>query len=161
VMGLVVLLVGAKILVDGAVFVAEYAGVESSVIGLTVVAFGTSLPELAATVVAARRDEHDIAVGNIIGSNLFNTLGVLGLPGLIHPGPIEESVLTRDVPVMMGVLVLFWLLALAPKRGRVGRLGGVVLCAAFAAHMGWVAMEAMADRAANATQSEQAEVAVP
>lgn len=157
--GLVVLLVGAKILVDGAVFVAEYAGVDSSVIGLTVVAFGTSLPELAATVVAARRNEHDIAVGNIIGSNLFNTLGVLGLPGLIHPGPIEESVLTRDGPVMMGVLALFWLLALAPKRGRVGRLGGALLCLAFAAHVGWIATETLADRSDQATETEQAQPA--
>lgn len=158
--GLVVLLIGAKILVEGAVFIAEYAGVESSVIGLTVVAFGTSLPELAATVVAARRNEHDIAVGNIIGSNLFNTLGVLGLPGIIHPGPIEESVLTRDGPVMLGVLALFWLLALAPKRGRVGRFGGVVLCAAFAAHLGWVAVETM-ETMGNSAPPTQAEAGQP
>ena len=156
VMGLVVLLVGAKILVDGAVSIAEFAGVDSSVIGLTVVAFGTSLPELAATVVAARRNEHDIAIGNIIGSNLFNTLGVLGLPGLIHPGAVEESVLMRDGPVMVGVLVLFWLLSLAPKRGHVSRLGGVLLCLAFAAHVGWVAMDTLNERddRAQTTQEE-------
>lgn len=152
--GLLVLLVGAKILVDSAVFVAEYAGVDSSVIGLTVVAFGTSLPELAATVVAARRNEHDIAVGNIIGSNLFNTLGVLGLPGIIHPGPIEESVLTRDAPVMIGVLALFLVLAVLPKRGRVGRLGGVLLCAAFAGHVAWVAMDTLSSRSAEANTAQ-------
>ena len=91
----------------GAVEIATAFGVSELVIGLTMVALGTSLPELAASIVAALKDEHDIAVGNIIGSNMFNTLGVLGLPGLIAPAPIEPSVVSRDFPFMVIVTLAF------------------------------------------------------
>ncbi len=148
VVGLGVLLGGAKLLVDNAVAVALHFDVDTTIIGLTVIAFGTSLPELAATVVAARRNEHDIAIGNIIGSNMFNMLGVLGLPGLIHPNAFPDEVMTRDTPVMLGLLFLFWLLAIMPTKGKVSRAGGLLLCCAFAAYMGLVARDVMRQRQA-------------
>lgn len=126
--GLVVLLGSSEALVWGAKSIAQHFGVSERIIGLTVVAFGTSLPELAATVVAAKRGEHDIAVGNIVGSNMFNTLGVLGLPGVIRPGHVEHRVMTLDFPAMIGVAILFWILArmLRPYR-HIGRKRGAIL----------------------------------
>ncbi|MEM1418783.1 MAG: calcium/sodium antiporter, partial [Myxococcota bacterium] len=140
--GLAVLLVSSRGLVWGATTVARHFGVSELVIGLTIVAFGTSLPELAATVVAAKKNEHEIAVGNVIGSNLFNTLGVLGLPGIIRPGPVEESVLTRDFPVMIGVGVLLFVLPrmLRPYQ-RITRWEGGVLLAVFVGWLSWIYLE--------------------
>ena len=143
--GLVILLGGAKLLVDNAVAIAVHFEIDSAVIGLTVVAFGTSLPELAATVVAARRNEHDIAVGNIIGSNMFNMLGVLGLPGLIHPNAVPEDVLLRDAPMMIGIALLFWVIAIAPPKGRITRAGALLLCLSFAGYIGWVGKDTLND----------------
>jgi len=142
VLGLAVLLASSKALVWGAEIIALALGVPELVVGLTVVAFGTSLPELAATVVAAKRNEHDIAVGNVIGSNMFNTLGVLGLPGVIRPSEVEESVLYRDVPVMLGVSVLLWLLArvLRPYR-KLSRVQGAILLVAFLAYVTFVGVD--------------------
>lgn len=126
--GLGVLLASSELLVWGATEVATFFGVSERVIGLTVVAFGTSLPELAATLVAAKRGEHDIAVGNVVGSNVFNTLGVLGLPGVIRPGRAEPLVMQLDIPVMIGVSVLLWILARAFRPYRqVGRFRGALL----------------------------------
>ena len=126
--GLVILLGSSELLVWGATRVATFIGVSERIIGLTVVAFGTSLPELAATLVAAKRGEHDIAVGNVVGSNVFNTLGVLGLPGVIRPGQAERLVMTLDIPIMIGVAVLLWVLARAFRPiGRIGRWQGALL----------------------------------
>jgi len=128
VVGLAALLVSSELLVWGATEVATFFGVSERVIGLTVVAFGTSLPELAATLVAAKRGEHDIAVGNVVGSNVFNTLGVLGLPGVIRPGRAEALVMRLDIPLMIGVSVLLWILARAFRPYRqVGRFRGALL----------------------------------
>ena len=128
VLGLGVLLASSKLLVWGATEVATFFGVSERVIGLTVVAFGTSLPELAATLVAAKRGEHDIAVGNVVGSNVFNTLGVLGLPGVIRPGRAEAQVMQLDVPTMIGVSLLLWILARAFRPYRqIGRVRGALL----------------------------------
>lgn len=113
--GLLVLMGSARLLVWSAVEVATALGVSELVIGLTVVAIGTSLPELAASVAAARKDEHDIAIGNVIGSNLFNLLGVMALPGVIAPGLIDTEVLSRDYPLMLGLTLLFFLVAWGPK----------------------------------------------
>jgi cation:H+ antiporter len=96
--GLVALLASSRLLVEGASSLARHFGVSDLVVGLTVVALGTSLPELAASVAAALKNEHDIAVGNIVGSNIFNLFGVLGLPGIIAPGPFDHAVLWRDFP---------------------------------------------------------------
>jgi len=128
VVGLAALLASSELLVWGATEVATFFGVSERVIGLTVVAFGTSLPELAATLVAAKRGEHDIAVGNVVGSNVFNTLGVLGLPGVIRPGHAEPLVMKLDIPLMIGVSALLWVLARAFRPYRqVGRYRGALL----------------------------------
>ena len=140
--GLGVLLAGSNALVWGATTVARHYGVSELVIGLTIVDFGTSLPELAATVVAAQKKEHEIAVGNVIGSNLFNTLGVLGLPGVIRPGPIEASVMSRDYPVMLGVGVLLFVLARAFRPYQhINRAEGATLVACFVSWLVWIYLE--------------------
>jgi len=110
--GLLILLFSSQLLVWGASNVATELGVSDLVIGLTIVAIGTSLPELAATVMSAKKGETDLAVGNIVGSNLFNTLGVLALPALIHhPTEIPDSILTRDLPIMLGLTLLLLIFA--------------------------------------------------
>ena len=126
-------LVGSsRMLVWGAVSVAHSLGVSDLVIGLTIVALGTSLPELAASVMSAIKKEHDIALGNIIGSNIFNILAVLGLPGLIDPGPIDAAVLTRDYPMMLGLCVMLFVMAYGWRGpGRINRLEGAILVACF------------------------------
>ncbi len=132
IVGLVVLLLSSRMLVWGAVEIATSLGVSDLVIGLTIVAVGTSLPELAAAVMSAIKKEHDIAIGNVIGSNMFNLLAVLPLPGLISPGKFPEAVLMRDLPVM-GVMTLA-LFAMAygfGGHGRINRLEGATLLAAF------------------------------
>lgn len=106
VLGLAILILSSRLLVWGAVVIAQALGVSDLIIGLTVVAIGTSLPELASSVIAARKGEHDIAVGNIIGSNLFNTLAVVGLAAAIHPMPVASEVLARDAAVMAGLTLL-------------------------------------------------------
>ena len=130
--GLVALLVGSRVLVWGGVSIARDLGVSELVVGLTLVALGTSLPELAASVAAARRDEEDIAIGNVVGSNMFNLLGVLALPGIIAPGSVDRSVTVRDFPIMVGVTLL--LLTMALKRSSIGRKRGMILIAVFIAY---------------------------
>lgn len=132
--GLVLLVLSSRLLVWGAVTLAEALGVSDLVIGLTIVAFGTSLPELAASVVAARKGEHDIALGNILGSNMFNILAVIGITGSIAPmSNISPEVLLRDWPAMMLLTLLTLALAALPGK-RIGRLGGVLLLLGFAAY---------------------------
>ncbi len=139
--GLFILLSSSEILVWGAKSVAVNLGVSERVIGLSVVAFGTSLPELVATLVAARRREHDIAVGNIVGSNMFNLLGVLGLPGIIAPGPCKTSFLRFDAPVMIGLTVLLWILARCLRpRHRLSRGQGALLAACYVGYVGALAL---------------------
>lgn len=136
--GLVVLLASSRLLVWAAVDLAELLGLSDLVIGLTIVAVGTSLPELAATATAAFRRMDDIAVGNVVGSNTFNTLAVLGLPGVIAPGPFAPEVLTRDVPLMVVLtLALFAMGYGLGSTGRINRLEGGVLLLAFAGYQ-WV-----------------------
>ena len=131
--GLTFLLVGSRVLVWGAVGIAHDLGVSELVVGLTLVALGTSLPELAASVAAARRGEDDIAVGNVIGSNMFNLLGVLALPGIIAPGEVNEVIVTRDFPIMAGVTLLLLLMAVN-ERNAIGRKRGVALIIVFIAY---------------------------
>lgn len=133
--GLLVLLASSRLLVWAAVELAEQLGVSDLVIGLTVVAIGTSLPELAASVTASIKRMDDIAIGNIVGSNTFNTLAVLGLPGVIAPGPFAPEVLTRDVPIMVVLtLALFAMAYGLGSSGRVNRFEGGALLAAFAGY---------------------------
>jgi cation:H+ antiporter len=126
------LLGSSRLLVWGAVSIAESMGISDLVIGLTVVALGTSLPELAATVMSALKNEHDIALGNVIGSNIFNLLAVLGLPGLINPEAIDTEVLTRDFPVMVGLTLALFVMAYGFRGpGRINRFEGTLLLAGF------------------------------
>lgn len=145
-LGLVVLLAGAQALVWGAVQVAHSFGVSDLVIGLTIVAVGTSLPELAASIAGVRKGEPDIAIGNVIGSNLFNLLAVMGIAGSIHPTALSAEVLTRDYPVMAGMTLLLALLVYGAlgSRGRITRLDGLLLVGAYAAYMVWIYLGAVA-----------------
>ncbi len=136
-LGLLLLLGSSRMLVWGAVEVALLFGVSELVIGLTIVAIGTSLPELAASVVSAFRREHDIAIGNVIGSNMFNLLAVMGLPGLIRPGAIPDQVLSRDYPFMLVLtLVLFGVAYGFRGPGKITRLEGGMLLLAFVVYQG-------------------------
>ncbi|MEM7434158.1 MAG: calcium/sodium antiporter [Myxococcota bacterium] len=133
--GLLFLLGGSRVLVWGAVQAAQSVGVSELVIGLTVVALGTSLPELAASVAAARRNEQDIAVGNVVGSNMFNLTGVLGLPGVIAPGaPVDHALVTRDFPIMFGVTALLIAMALTGRESHIGTRRGALLVLVFGAY---------------------------
>lgn len=129
--GLVLLVISSRMLVWGAVSIATDLGVSDLVIGLTVVAVGTSLPELASSVMAARKGEHDLAVGNIIGSNLFNTLAVVGVAGVIHPMNIPADIINRDWPLM--TLLTLALFAMGYDRNGNGNInrweGGILLTA--------------------------------
>ncbi len=136
-LGLLILLLSSRLLVWGAVNVAHYFGVSDLIIGLTIIAIGTSLPELAASITGALKGEHDIAIGNVLGSNMFNLLAVLGLPGLIHPMTTPDGVMSRDFPVMVGFTVLLFIFAYGLRGpGHIKRLEGGVLLAGFVAYMG-------------------------
>jgi cation:H+ antiporter len=132
--GLLVLLASSRLLVIGAVDLAQRAGMSELVIGLTVVAVGTSLPELASALVAARRGEHDLVLGNVLGSNIFNTLLVMGAAVVIQPSAVEPSLLWRDMMVTLGLTLALPLVALAWRHGRLGRINrteGLLLVLAY------------------------------
>lgn len=140
VIGMVVLIGSSHLLVWGAVNIAREFGVSDLVIGLTIIAIGTSLPELAAAVMSALKNEPELALGNVIGSNMFNLLGVMALPGLIHPSLVPDGVLTRDYPVMIGLTIVLFLMAYG-FRGRVGRINrveGGLLVAAYLGYLFWL-----------------------
>jgi len=140
IIGLAVLLASSKMLVWGAVNVAQMYGISDLVIGLTIVAIGTSLPELAASIMSAIKDEADLAVGNVIGSNIFNTLGVLALPALITPSQLEPETLTRDLPIMLGVTALLFLMAFGfGKTDRtINPFEGAILLICFIGYQGLI-----------------------
>lgn len=130
--GIALLVVSSRLLVWGAVGIAERLGWSDLVIGLTVVAIGTSAPELAAAVVSARRGETELVLGNVIGSNIFNTLAVVGVAGLIAPAVNEPQALTRDVPVLLAMTAALVLMGYHRTRtGRINRVEGAVLLAAW------------------------------
>jgi cation:H+ antiporter len=135
--GLVALVFGARFLVDGAVGVARGAGLSEAFIGLSIVAVGTSLPELATSVVAAIRRQSALAIGNVVGSNIFNVLGILGVTALIAPVPVEGRFLRFDLPVMLAASLA---LALVLWRGgRIGRGVGAVALLAYGVYL-WAAV---------------------
>jgi len=136
--GLITLLVGARLLIDSATEIARTYGVTEAVIGLTIVAIGTSLPELATSVVAAFRGQRDIALGNVIGSNIFNILAILGITALITPIPVEPRFLAVDVPLMLAISAL--LVAMIWWRGGMGRPAGALFLAAYAAYIAAMAV---------------------
>ena len=128
IVGVVLLVLSSRLLVWGAVEIAEALGWSDLVIGLTVVAIGTSAPELASAIAAVRKGENDLALGNVIGSNLFNTLGVVGIAGLIAPATVSTALLTRDLPMVMGMTVLVILFGFRFRRdGRINRVEGATL----------------------------------
>jgi cation:H+ antiporter len=137
--GLALLLVSSQVLVWGAVTVALLLGIDDLVVGLTVVAIGTSLPELASAVAAARRGEPDLAVGNVVGSNLFNTLVVVGIAGLIQPMQIAPALLHRDLLVMaVFTMSLFVIGFITHRPGLITRPEGAALLAAYVAYTVWL-----------------------
>ncbi|MGC6358898.1 calcium/sodium antiporter [Bisgaard Taxon 45] len=133
IIGLALLMLSSQLLIWGAVKIAHYLGVSDLVIGLTVVAIGTSLPEVAASIAAARKGEVDLAVGNIIGSNLYNTLAVVGLAGVIMPIQAESAVLSRDMLVMLSLTFVLFILGFIAykKRGQIGRLSGFLFLSSY------------------------------
>ncbi|MBE3071053.1 MAG: sodium:calcium antiporter, partial [Planctomycetes bacterium] len=141
--GLVLLVAGARWLVDGAVDLARLLGVSELLIGLTIVAAGTSMPELATSVVAAIRGERDIAVGNIVGSNIFNLMGVLGASAAVSPGGVgvAPEALRFDIPVMAAVALVC--LPIFFTGGRISRWEGALLLGYYAAYVAFLVLAAM------------------
>lgn len=134
--GLIVLMISAKMMVYGAVEIAHFFEVPEVVIGLTIIAIGTSLPELAAAIAAARKNEADLMIGNIVGSNLFNILAVLAVPALLAPSVLDADVVKFDFPIMLGFTVAMLLLAL-PLFGKavINRPKGFILAAGFISYL--------------------------
>jgi len=130
--GLLLLPLSAHYIVDSAVYIARFFGISDLVIGLTVIALGTSLPELAASIAGVMKGEDDLALGNIIGSNIFNLLAVLSMPGLIAPGPLDPDVYHRDMYVMFGLtaLLFFFSFSIIGKK-QIGRVEGSLLLVCF------------------------------
>ncbi len=138
--GLILLIVSSRMLVSGSVEIAKFFRISDLMIGLTIVAVGTSLPELASTIMAARKNEHDIAIGNIIGSNLFNTMAVIGVAGLIKPMTVDPQLLKRDLPVMAGLTFSLFVLGYGFKGrpGRINRFEGLILLLSYILYVGWL-----------------------
>ena len=135
IVGLIVLPLASKFLVEGAIFIARRLEVSEAVIGLTIMAFGTSLPELAAALTSALRNEDDLAIGNVMGSNMFNILGVLGLAAVIKPVEVELLMLRQDFPVMFLFTVLLFFMAYGISGpGRISRRSGVMLLTLYLAY---------------------------
>ena len=132
VIGLTLLIISSRILVWGAIEIATELGVSDLLIGLTIIAIGTSLPELAAAIAGALKNEHDIVIGNVVGSNMFNTLAVMGIPGLIYPSTLDAGVLQRDVPVVFILTIALVIMAFGYKgQGRINRIEGATLFSCF------------------------------
>ena len=139
VVGLVLLIVSSRILVWGAVEIAHGLGISDLIIGLTIVAVGTSLPELTSSIMAARKGEHDIAIGNILGSNLFNTLAVIGIAGAIHPMTVGPEVLFRDILVMAVLTISLFVLGYGfHGPGRINRFEGAALLACYGGYTAYL-----------------------
>lgn len=137
--GLAILVSGAWLLVEGATGMARAFGVSETLIGLTIVAVGTSLPELATSVIAARRGEAGLALGNVLGSNVFNILAILGLTAVIVPIPVPSDLSMLDLGLVAGTaLLLLGVLA----SGRIGRGMGLVFLGVYAAYVGWMVLNA-------------------
>jgi len=129
--GTIAVVLGGKLLVDNAIIVAKSFHVSDEVVGLTLVAIGTSLPELATSIIAAMRKHSDIALGNVLGSNIYNILGIAGITALISPIPVSDEMLKVDIPVMIGVSLVLFFLAVVVK--RFGKRVGFAFLAGYAA----------------------------
>jgi cation:H+ antiporter len=133
-LGIILLVSGAEVLVRSAVVIAKHFGLSDLVIGLTIIAIGTSLPELAASIMSVIKKEAELAIGNIIGSNMYNMLAVLGIPALIQPTAFEQAVLLRDYPVMLALTLLMGAMVFIFGAGRFTRLEGLFLLGCFGAY---------------------------
>lgn len=148
VLGLVLLVASSRMLVWGAVEIARSLGVSDLLIGLTIVAVGTSLPELASSIMAARKGEDDLAVGNIFGSNLFNTMAVVGIAGVIAPmDSVDKSVFVRDLPLMLGLTALLFIFGIPFRKlkggvGRINRFEGIFFVAVYVGYLYLLASQA-------------------
>ena len=132
ILGLILLVGSSKLLIEGASGIALAFGVSETVIGLTIVALGTSLPELGASVASVLKNEHEIAIGNVIGSNIFNLLGVLGIPAAIAAPTIEKDILNIDYPLMLGLIIAMAIMAYGFRGpGKINRIEGAILVAGF------------------------------
>ena len=141
--GLLLLVASSRMLVWGAVEYATFFGVSDTIIGLTVIAIGTSLPELASSLMAVKKGEHDLAIGNVIGSNMFNTLTVVGIAGTIQPMTVGAEFLYRDAMVMFVSTVALFIFCIGIKRqGRLNRLEGGAFVLAYAAYTYWLVQAA-------------------
>lgn len=141
-MGLLLLIASSRLLVYGAVGIANSLGVPDIIIGLTIVALGTSLPEFASSIIAARKGESDIALGNVVGSNLFNTMAVVGLAGLIAPLKLERAVLMRDLPVMTFLTLSLFVMGYGFRsKGRINRIEGFILIIAYIVYLASLLLE--------------------
>lgn len=135
IVGMIVLPLSAHFMVGSAEIIARYFGLSELVIGLTIIAIGTSLPELAACIAGVLKNEDDLALGNIIGSNIFNILAVLAMPGLISPGVIDSNAASRDGYVMLGLTVLLIIFSFNFRGSRrINRVEGLCLLACFGAY---------------------------
>ena len=137
--GLAMLIASSQLLVWGAVEIAQAFGISDLVIGLTIVAVGTSLPELASSIIAMRKGEHDIALGNVLGSNMFNTLAVVGLAGAITPITAGPEVFSRDMLVVAALTVSLWIFS---RKRRIGRIAGGMLLLSYVAYTSWLLLTA-------------------
>jgi cation:H+ antiporter len=153
--GLLLLIGGGEWLVRGASRLASLLGVPPVVIGLSVVAFGTSAPELAVSVLSAYRGQPDIAVGNVVGSNIVNILLILGLSAVVAPLAVSMRLIKIEVPMMIGTALLFFALA---QDGKLTRLDGVILVGIFAAYLAWMARTARSETLLE-TELDEASVA--
>ncbi len=142
-LGLLLLLGGAQLLLSGAVKLAHWAGLSDLVIGLTVIAVGTSLPELAASLASAFKRETALSIGTILGSNTFNALGCIGLPALLHPTAVESAVLMRDFPIMAALTLLVGVFTFALGRTLISRVEGTVLLLCFLGYQGLLLLSAL------------------
>jgi cation:H+ antiporter len=144
--GIILLVISSKILVWGAVNIAHSFGVSDLIIGLTIVAIGTSLPELAASIAAVKKGEHDLAIGNVVGSNMFNILLVIGVGATITPMTnIPAEALSRDFIMMLGLTIALFIMAYGfnNTQGHVNRIEGGLLLIAFFAYMGVLIITAL------------------
>ena len=146
IVGLVLLVGASRLLVWGAVTIAQAFGISDLVIGLTIVAVGTSLPELASSLMAIKKKEHDLALGNVLGSNLFNTLAVVGIAGTIHPMAVAPEVLSRDLAVMTGLMLFLFVAGYGfrgPGRGRINRFEGGAMLAVYLGYTAYLVLGVM------------------
>ncbi|SIO41143.1 calcium/sodium antiporter [Salinivibrio sp. ES.052] len=141
--GLPLLLLSSDQVVDSAVTIAQYFGMSDLVIGLTIIAIGTSLPELAASIAGVMKGEDDLAVGNIIGSNVFNILAVMAIPGLLNPSAISEYAMSRDYYIMLVLSIMLLVFALGKSRS-INRIEGAVFLLCYIGYQGYLFVNAAA-----------------